>query len=70
MEELFIAPGMDKITYYRREVYGKTLFYLTTGLIKDLFTQLTWRKTITEEELKALSKLTGKETLEVIRPNK
>ena len=54
-----------KIEIYRKQIYGKTLFYIKDPEIADLVSTLTCAKTVRPEDLKALIRL-GHEVIEVL----
>lgn len=57
---------MPEITYYRRSVYGRTETYLH-GEYSEAIRTLTRRKTVTPEDMAAISAL-GFQTREIINP--
>lgn len=56
------------ITYYTKDVYGKTLMYLANPIQAQQFTWLTGRKTISEADMVQLGNLTGAEFVRVFEP--
>lgn len=55
------------IDYYKKNVYGNTVFYIANIEIREILQTLTQRATIKQEDIKALSKL-GFILQEVIAP--
>jgi len=48
---------MGDIRYYRKEVYGKTLFYVKNRSQRKALRALTGKKTISEKDFEALKML-------------
>jgi hypothetical protein len=56
------------INYYCKDVYGQTLYYIENDYHAQLWRSLTGRKTITRQDISALTTLTGVVFKQILDP--
>ena len=61
---------MQRIEYYRKNVWGSELMYLACPHTAKLVKTLTGKETVNARDLDSLRALTGKEIGEVLAPKK
>ncbi len=58
------------IKFYRKNVYGQTRLYLADDFYNGYVGILTGKETVNEDDLHALSKISGQQVEEVLDPNR
>lgn len=58
------------IQFYKKDVYGRSLIYIADKDQAEYIQVLTGTKTVTDDQLSALGKLTGCAFVEVFAPGK
>lgn len=59
---------MKTLEFYRKDIYGKRMFYLADQQQATRWNSLTGRKTITPAEMNVIGQLFGTNFVEVIEP--
>lgn len=60
---------MKTVNYYRKDVYGKTLMYLSDPADVKAFAKLTGKRTITSNDMDALASWFGATFVETLAPS-